>query len=278
MEAIEQIRTIRWGKTYGWWLHHPMMDADRFCILAALSTYADEDGTCHPSQATLARHLKRSRPWVNRVIGELTEYGLIEKTARTRSSNAGTTSCEYRLVVQPGLGFEEETPVTPMTSPCHGGDAPCHGGDTTQLEAKHNQNTRPDARDLPDQPVHREESNLQQIEPVPQGWRPSAEAMVTAKGLCPAVDLDAHAVMFAAKCRSKGYRYLPDGIDDAWLAWLVEDRLRDDDRKAQPRNHAPPGAHVGTVRLTPHEIAQQRLAAWAASATAPPIQTANPWR
>jgi len=272
MGDTEQLRTTRWGKAHGWWLLHPMMDADRFCILAALSTYADEDGTCHPSQATLARHLKKSRPWVNRVIGELTKYGLIEKTARTRSGNAGTTSCEYRLVAQPGMGIEDEASVTQVTDRGHDCDTPCQGGDTTQSKTKQNQYARPDVRDPCDRSIRAEARERRRTEPVPQGWRPSAEVMGAAKALCPKVDLNAHAAMFAAKSRSKGYQYLANGIDDAWLAWLLEDSMRDDVRKTRQRKNVTP------VRLTPYEIAEQRFVAWGASAAAPPLPTANPWR
>jgi len=243
-----------------------------------LSTYADREGTCHPSQATLARHLKRSRPWVNRVISDLTAYGLIEKSSRTRSSNAGTTSCEYRLVIKPEPVIEHEPPVPPVTHPCQTADTPCHDSDTTQLKTKHNQHTRPEARDAPVRSIPTRKTEQQPIQPVPPDWQPSVATKKAAKGLCPAVDLKAHALMFAAKCRAKGYHYLPDAIDDAWLAWLLEDRLRSDNRRDQPRNKTPHGADSGAVRLTPHEIAQQRLSAWASAAIAPPLPTDNPWR
>jgi hypothetical protein len=270
--------TTRWGKAHGWWLLHPMMDADRFCILAALSTYADDQGTCHPSQATLARHLKRSRPWVNRVIAELTEFGLIEKRARTRSGNAGTTSCEYRLVAQSGMNIQDEAPATQMTASRQDGDAPCQDGDTTQSKTKQNQYTRPGTRDPNSQSIQPEAKKRPRTEPVPQAWRPSAEVVAVAKTLCPAVDLDAHAVMFAAKSRSKGYHYLTNAIDDAWLAWLLEDGMRNDVGKNPQRKNVGPGAPFTTVRLSPYEIAEQRFAAWAASAASPPLPTAHRWR
>jgi hypothetical protein len=277
--------TTRWGKAHAWWQTLPDVDLDRWGVLTTLSLYADENGICHPSQATLARALKRSRPWVNRVISDLTEVGLLHKTARTRSTNAGTTSCEYRIVTNPAELRRRADHVTTPTPACHdddklshSGDTPCHQGDTTQFGTKQNNPVRPDARDARCQSVQTERREPQRTVPLPPDWRPSAMAMEAAQGLCPAVNLETHAAMFAAKCRSKGYQYLPDGIDDAWLAWLLEDRLRDDNRRVQPGKHALPRARVSTVRLTPSDIAQQRFEAWAASAAAPPLPTANPWR
>ncbi len=80
--------TTRWGRVPAWWLLHPDVDADRFCVLA---TYADEHGVCVPSQVTLAQRLQRSRPWVNRVVAQLAAAGLLEKVQRSRG-NGGTTS------------------------------------------------------------------------------------------------------------------------------------------------------------------------------------------
>ena len=74
------------GKVPAWWLMHPEIDADRFCVMASLATYACRDGVCDPSQATLARRLKRSRPWVNRVIAELSAAHLLRKVARFRAN------------------------------------------------------------------------------------------------------------------------------------------------------------------------------------------------
>ena len=88
----------RWGWIPAWWLHHPDMTPERLGLLAALTTYADDQGWCDPSQAKLARWLNRSRRWVNGAIADLAELKpqLVEKTTRTRP-NGGMTSCLYRL-------------------------------------------------------------------------------------------------------------------------------------------------------------------------------------
>ena len=141
----ETVRTTtRWGRVPAWWLLHPSVDADRFCVLAALATYADEHGVCVPSQATLAQHLRRSRPWVNRVVAQLAAAGFLEKTARSRG-NGGTTSCLYRLRITPpdGTALDADAPFLPeavqaasdadVTGPMPHTDTPCQAGDTNQV-------------------------------------------------------------------------------------------------------------------------------------------------
>ncbi|MEI8395241.1 MAG: helix-turn-helix domain-containing protein [Rhodospirillaceae bacterium] len=47
-------------------------------VLVTLKRHADfASGEAFPSQATIARKLGRSRPWVNRVIAELAEQLLV---------------------------------------------------------------------------------------------------------------------------------------------------------------------------------------------------------
>ena len=274
-------KTTRWGKVEGWWLHHPNTDADHICVLAALSTYADDHRICYPSQATLARHVKRSRPWVNRVIAELTAMGLIRKTARTKTNNAGTTSCEYRLVDRPEELEIGAAPVTDMTSPSHDHDAPCQEGDMTQPITKQN-NTRP-VRPGPTD-YHGLEKMVRPARPphvaVPADWTPSHDAMTRATTLCPNTDLQVHVVKFVTRCRSKGYLYQADGRDDAWLSWLAEDRLKD-----EARAKGSSAREDTRARSTPSDPGDRRFAAWATAASAPRLEVAagtrlsadNPW-
>ena len=264
----------RWGKVHAWWLLHPMINADRFCILSALASYADERGLCHPSQATLARHLKRSRPWVNRIVRELTEVGLILKTSRTRSGNAGTTSCEYRLVDQRDAAGPDGTPVTVVTEAVHDMDSPCHPGDTNQHTTKHTIHARHATTNLDS------DGAPEATEPtgVPAEWTPSDETTARAKALCPGMDLEAHAVMFASRSRSKGYRYTAGRIDDAWLSWLAEDRFKQGARDDGGRSA---GRDGGT-----RDAGERRFMAWAAAASTPRVDQErdersardNPWK
>ena len=275
-------QTTRWGKVEGWWLHHPDTDADHICMLATLSTYADDRGTCHPSQATLARHVKRSRPWVNRVIAELTAMGLIRKTARTRTNNAGTTSCEYRLVNRRESSDCAVVPVTEATAPSHDADTPSQERDTTQHVTKQNNHARsaghrPMDDHVPERSV--QPSRSQRIE-VPADWAPSQVVMARARLLCPDTDLQAHVIKFVSRCRSKGYLYQADARDDAWLSWLAEDTLKEG-AHAKGR-----GAEECTrSRRTTRDPGDRRFTAWAVAASAPRLERAegprppadNPW-
>lgn len=244
----------RWGKVPAWWLLHDGVDADRFCVLAALATYADGNGLCDPSQATLARHLKRSRPWVNRVVAQLAEEGFIEKTVRSRR-NGGATSCLYRLRLEP-LGAA----VTSVTPAVAEEDSPRHGPDRSQPELQQSQDTR-FAR-IPERLITLRTRKMA-IDAVPPDWTPRNGEVTRALEQCPGADLDAHTARFVSRCRSRGYRYAPDVIGEAWLTWLLEDRRRDASRPE-------PGSSLHAPRprfASPVARADERLAAWATSAS-----------
>lgn len=245
----------RWGKVPAWWLLHDAMDADRFCVLAAMATYADETGACDPSQATLARHLKRSRPWVNRIVAELAELGFVEKTTRVRR-NGGTTSCLYRLRLQP-----QDAAVTPATPGVTDKHTPCQPRDTSQQHLKQSQTRPPHAADRSLDQVPSEA-----LAEVPQDWRPGEPEMQEALRLCPDADLEAHTVRFRARCQAKGYRYRPSGIGAAWLSWLLEDHPRTETGRNGGRTRSSPSAR----HPKPSDQATQRYAAWAQAASSPP--------
>ncbi len=274
-----QDRTItRWGRLPAWWLLHPGIDADRFCVLAALATYADEDGCCRPSQATLAHHLGRSRPWVNRVVAELARDGFLRKTLRARE-NGGTTSCLYRLALEPSAMHAEA--VTTATPPCPERDAPRHGGDGNQTNP--DQHTpAPRAQPTPMTACLEDAPTGTGVLPAPD-WQPSADALARAGRAFPDVPTDEHVPLFVARCRAKGYRYRPGALDDAWLSWFLEDARRDLGRRAGRRGDpsmpwATHGTGDGRVgRAAPSERADARLAAWAAAAAAPRLPAAGPW-
>ena len=255
-----EITTTRWGKVLAWWLLDPRIDADRFCVMAALATYADEDGFCEPSQATLARRLKRSRPWGNRVIADLVKDGFLDKTARIRR-NGGTTSCRYRLAQTP-LDFRGAD-VTTETSLCHANDAPRHGHDRSQLEPEQIQTTQPAMRAAPiSDPANSDTS----VGPVPADWVPSADTVAKARAVFPVADTLSHSAMFVARCRSKGYRYRPETLDDTWLAWFIEDQRRDTARRVRdPR--------VRPVMLGKQGVSAARFDAWTVSATSPRLSS-----
>ncbi len=305
----EQRSTTRWGRVPAWWLLHPDVDADRFCVLAALATYADEHGVCVPSQATLAQRLHRSRPWVNRVVAQLAAEGFMKKVQRSRG-NGGTTSCLYRLCLTPPDGPAPDTtppdttppystaldagetgthappppkPAQPapapaptadpdVTGPVPHADTPCQPCDTNHLHFEHNNTPAPCAAAT----GACSGANGVNAE-VPADWEPGAAEIADARRLCPSADLAAHTARFRARCRARGYRYRAGHLGDAWLAWLLEDHGTLSHRG---RRDAPPGPHPaagGPARVSPSPTL--RFAAWAAAATAPPapVRPASPW-
>lgn len=249
----------RWGRVPAWWLLHDAIDADRFCVLAALATYADEQGLCEPSQATLARRLKRSRPWVNRVVAQLAAEGFLEKTVRSRR-NGGTTSCLYRLRLTP-----PDAAVTPVTSGVHHNDSPRHAADRSQPQAEQSHQHAQPARAATAEDGAGREAPAE----VPTTWEPDEREVSEALRLCPGADLEAHTARFRARCRAKGYRYRPSAVGDAWLSWLIEDHPRAAARAAAARSMPVRGAWSPVTR------SDDRLAAWAAAAASPP---ASRWR
>lgn len=270
--------TSRWGRVPAWWLLHPDVDADGFCVLAALATYADEHGVCVPSQATLALRLRRSRPWVNKVVGQLATAGLLEKTGRSRG-NGGTTSCLYRLRMdQPdevsrkeesafGPGSSPPAPDAGVTGPVQQADAPCQPRDTSQHLPEHNKTLAPHAAAL----------GRDDLIQVPSDWEPTEADIAEALRLCPGADLPTHTARFRARCLARGYRYRAGHLGAAWLAWLLEDHGETTRRSRgrTPSSPAPTADHHGRSRPSP----TQRYAAWAAAAAAPPApaQTNAAW-
>lgn len=218
----------RWGRVPVWWLQRDDVEADHVAVLAAMATHINEDGVCAVSQATLAALLKRSRPWVNRVIAELSKTGILEKTHRTGSNNASLANL-YRLNLKPPAAQEfaagapshgGDTPCQPADTPRHdvdiprhGGDTPCQPADTEQSLNNKNTLTLTPARDSQD---------VIKITPE-EGWRPAEEAILSARRVCPDVDIEASIVHFVAKSIANGYRYEASRTSNAWLAWLIED-------------------------------------------------------
>ncbi len=284
--------TSRWGRVPAWWLLHPDVDADLFCVLAALATYANEHGVCAPSQVTLAQRLRRSRPWVNRVVAQLAAAGFLEKKARARG-NGGTTSCLYRLRLTPpdNAAPDGEALVAPstlhgdldeamqggppgadVTGPASHADTLCQAGDTNQLYLEQNNTPAPRAC-APDTDME-----------VPSDWEPNTADKAEALRLCPGADLPAHTARFRARCRARGYRYRTGRLSDAWLAWLLEDHGSQapcSGKGRQPTGLGPFSTGSNSTRRQPPSSPALRFAAWAAAAATPPapalFRPASPW-
>jgi Helix-turn-helix domain len=267
----------RWGRAPAWWLQHPKTDLDLIGVLCALCTYADKDGFCEPSQATIARQLQRSRPWVNRVIADLTALGFIEKEIRQRKHNNGMTSCRYRLLEEPRHCGAD---VTAVTEPVIAEDTPRHRDDTTHLIQEHKQTPLAIAREaepIEFQPSKDDEATTitvaDQFAEIPDNWEPSDDAAKRASLLHPEIDLAVHAAMFVYKCRAKNYRCIPGRLDDLWLSWVATDRLRDDkEARAAPARPNKPSA-----MRRPTERSEERFDAWAMAAMTKASRSTDPW-
>ncbi|WP_207461550.1 helix-turn-helix domain-containing protein [Azospirillum sp. SYSU D00513] len=256
----------RWGRIPAWWLDHPELDADGLAVLAALATYADDQGVCWPSQATLAAKLKRSRPTVNRILGRLGEMGLVAIERRSAKDGA-RLSCRYRLRLSPDgtesgveaaskASVEEgraqhvqeharKEAVQPANRPDSETDSPCS-------PASHEQ---PQPEQIPDSLCRREQG---QADAVPEGWTPAAGDLRWGREQFPHIDLDRHVEGFVLRCRAHGYRYRDVGA--AWRAWLIQDAAR------KPASAKEPGVAAAPARQTREAPAEQRVAAWAAVA------------
>jgi Helix-turn-helix domain len=265
----------RWGRAPAWWLQHPATNLDLIGVLCALCTYADKDGFCEPSQATIARQLKRSRPWVNRVIADLTELGFIEKEVRQRKHNNGTTSCRYRLLDEPRHCGPR---VIAVTEPVTAEDTPRHSDDTTHLHQEHKQTPPATAHEA--EPIKSHSSKgeeaaavADQLAEIPNNWKPSEDAAKRASLLHPEIDLAVHAAMFVHKCRAKNYRCIPGRLDDLWLSWVATDRLRDD----KEAKTVPTRPNKSSAALRPAERAEERFDAWAMAAMTRANRSTDPW-
>ncbi|MCW8088287.1 helix-turn-helix domain-containing protein [Sabulicella glaciei] len=240
------------------------MNADRYAVLAALSTYADDQGFCFPSQATLARWLKRSRPWVNQVIADLARLGFLEKT-QWRRNDGGMSSCRYRLLDD--LAPVAQGAVAAMTGRVRQSDRGCQPGDRNQPKAEQNQNPPAAARATgPSRSAAEEATSACDLVPVPKDWVPSTEDLDAAARLAPQADLSRHTAKFVSRCQAKGYRYRAESIGAAWLSWLIEDLAREQRPAAPPASPRLSGSKA--------EWAEERLAAWAAASHSPPVRPA----
>lgn len=278
---------VRWGKTPSWWLDRPEVDADALAVLCALSTFANRQGRCWPSQATLAAKLKRSRAWVNKTLGRLADAGLI--VARDRwSENGGRLSCLYELKTDPP---GETPPRRDDDAPVVETSAPCRSQRHKQPESEH----------ITDSPAEREPARTgetdrmkrpeTQAAPVADDWVPSAEDRVWAEDRHgTTVDIDRHVETFRLRCRAHGYRYRDVGA--AWRAWLNQDvaagkapSAADSSNPFSPNSFAPnPFAaatqteHPGAARSAPGRTDAVRRRQTAPHAVAAAERTLDVWR
>ncbi|MBB3265154.1 biotin operon repressor [Azospirillum sp. OGB3] len=240
----------RWGKIPAWWLDHPDLDADGFAVLAALATFADENGVCWPSQSTLAAKLKRSRPTINRILQRLDDIGLVGIEHR-RGRDGSRLSCLYRLRIT-----RNEAEAQPQIRPVRDHDrddsptnAPCPTPSQEQLHSEQ----------IPDSHAS---GGRRPVRDVPEDWMPTAGDFAWAKNRFGAIDLDRHVEGFVLRCQAHGYRYRD--VSAAWRAWLSQDVAAG---KAPAERTALPAAGAVTgIGQARQSVAEQRVDAWMAVA------------
>lgn len=254
--------TGRWGRIPAWWLDHPGLDADGFAVLAALATFADEDGLCWPSQSTLAAKLKRSRPTINRIIQGLSDIGLVGVEHR-RGRDGARLSCLYRLRFTPADGVDDfgrdsvsARPVRPADRDDSDMHSPCPPASQEQVHSKQ----------IPDSHASGGHGRAQTV---PEDWMPTADDLAWAKIRHAEIDLGRHVEGFILRCRAHGYRYRD--VSSAWRAWLAQDAAAGKAPVVRNSPSAAAGAMPGRS-----SAAEQRLGAWAAAASELRRRTATP--
>ncbi|MBP2301761.1 helix-turn-helix domain-containing protein [Azospirillum picis] len=273
----------RWGRIPAWWLEHPDLDADGFAVLAALATFADDQGLCWPSQSTLAAKLKRSRPTINRIIQTLGDLGLVSVEHR-RGRDGARLSCLYRLRFTPdGATPDGATPdgATPEDAAAElaadaAGLRPVQAADRDDSQAytpcPQPSQEQVHSEQIPDSHAsggHGPATDGAARE-VPADWMPNAADLAWAGSRHAGIDLGRHVEGFVLRCRAHGYRYRD--VSAAWRAWLIQDAAAG---KAPPQpagmppsfqRDATPAAALKATPPRPQAAADQRLGAWAAAA------------
>jgi DNA-binding MarR family transcriptional regulator len=211
-----------WGIVCADWVNHPEVGPDELALLALLSLYAAKDGTCWPSQSTLADRLKRSRSWVIRVLNILEATGLVTRSQR-QAARGRRATCLYTLV-----GHAEAVKGTPLVrsgGPVHDYHVANHR--VAGMEQEH-QNpaiaglSRDPHRDS-ESPSVNEQAASADRRPAkgqpPEDWTPSPADRAFAAEHAPSVDVDRFARLFVESCRSHGYRYVNHSA--AFRTWLL---------------------------------------------------------
>lgn len=246
-------RVGRFGVVPAAWLGRGDLGVNEIAVLACLSTYADENGWCYPSQSTIARQIKRSRPTVSAIIRSLVELGLVEQH-RQFNENGGERSCLYRIrydmALADGNGNGKPPPVSPPTPPVGRTTPPVEP--LTGPVASSTPPVAPSTESNPTEHIPPGESppaiansplkgSLAQKPklPVPDEWKPSEADAAWALQKFPDVDPTAEAERFVLMAQAQGWTYANTAA--GWRLWLMN---QFDSKKERP-NAAPRSRHEG---------------------------------
>ena len=108
-------------------------------VLVTLAKYADEQGRCWPSQATLAKNVRCSVITVRRYLARLEKVGLIQRQGRG-GMNGGRTSDMYSLPIGSRGGSQSQVNSkgdrSPVNSKGVGFRSPMNGSNRSPINAK----------------------------------------------------------------------------------------------------------------------------------------------
>jgi hypothetical protein len=243
------------------WLDDPDLGADEIAVLVALRRHADhKDGTLAVRQGLLATKLKRSRPWVNAVIGRLEALGRLK-----RFRIEGRRCCGYQLPdVAAIAAARSRTTDTSAASPCPPPDSRSQPDDTELNPANINFSRSGINAECVAFGSADETATIDAHVPAAD-WQPTDNNLVWAMQTYPDVDLAEHTALFVARSRSKGYAF--KDLNAGWRAWLIEDYRKI--RAAAEKGAAVPWSGRGG-RGRGGDAGYERMAAWAAAAAPRP--------
>lgn len=208
----------RFGVIPAAWLEQEAVGLDEIGVLACLATFADSQGCCFPSQGTIAARLKRSRPWVIKIIHRLVALGLVERIHRYQD-NGAQRACLYRLCY-PSTADAAESPRDDRES--HPPDNPCPREDSEQDSFQHITLSSSKERDQVCNPdlQNQTRSSEPALSIVSSNWHPSPADQTWAAQAYPDADLQRFTEQFIHACQAHGYRYRDHS--SAWRSWLAD--------------------------------------------------------
>lgn len=221
-----------------WAMDAPVPSSTHFAVLVVLANFADEEGTCWPSQATISARSKCSPRTVRRTLTELEDGGFISRIEQRRQNGSFTTD-RFRLHVRelPNAvsASPKKQPSAKMTSGQNGHRQPAAKLTSGQIDQR--PKSTPPAAKLAG-PI--EEPSVLLFEPIKE---PSIEM-----GVRPLFSDPTPEPPKMEKPKKPPSDY-PPAFESIWKSWPSEIRSKSDKRTAAARYRE------GLKRFTADQIA-----------------------
>ena len=221
-QISEKITGPRVGLVQSGWMDHPDCDADMVSLLSVLSTFANREGDCWPSQRLLALKLKRSEAWISRVAQRAVAAGLLVRVRRPGSRGY--------LFSLPGHGVAMAALAGPGPTCELAGEQDAHLAPRQAEQVELESGISLSARDrgpgvgtaaIDDREgVARRHRSARAVPPA--SWVPSAEDVAYAMARRPDLDPLLFGELFVLSCRANGYAYADPSA--AYRKWLIDFR------------------------------------------------------